>query len=191
MKTDTFTKKEREEKKKKKRGKRERRLNKGFVFLPSRPHRAVFGWGPRLDRQVFNTTIPTSRVAQTVKNLQWGRPGFDPWDGEICWRRSPLLVRDFLLLATQFLPLCEGFASLQTLCSLPQRVSHRTHCVLRSLSAQNDWQVPRTYQRRLVCQFQDTWRMFFAVKYLKFLRRQTAKYTNGKRREKSIWSQKE
>ena len=32
---------------------------------------------------------------------------------------EPLLIRDFLLLATQFLPLCEGFASLQTLCSLP------------------------------------------------------------------------
>ena len=61
---------------------------------------------------------------------------------------EPLLIRDFLLLSIQFLPLSDGCASLQTLFSLPQRVSHRTHCVLRSLSAQNDWQVPRTMSKK-------------------------------------------
>ena len=25
----------------------------------------------------------TSLIAQLVKNLQWGRPGFDPWVGKI------------------------------------------------------------------------------------------------------------
>ena len=30
----------------------------------------------------------TSLVAQTVKRLQCGRPGFDPWVGKIPWRRK-------------------------------------------------------------------------------------------------------
>ena len=29
-----------------------------------------------------------SLVAQMVKNLQWGRPGFDPWVGKIPWKRA-------------------------------------------------------------------------------------------------------
>lgn len=67
----------------------------------------------------------------------------------------------------------------------PQRVSHRTHCVLRSLSAQNDWQVPRPYQRKLVCQFQDTLEdvLLLAVRHLKFLWRLTAKHTMKRKKK--------
>ena len=37
-----------------------------------------------------------SLVAQTVKNpLQCGRPGFDPWDGKIPWRRERLFTPVF------------------------------------------------------------------------------------------------
>ena len=31
-----------------------------------------------------------SLMAQLVKNLQCGRPGFDPWVGKIPWRRERL-----------------------------------------------------------------------------------------------------
>ena len=38
----------------------------------------------------------SSLVAQTVKSLQCGRPGFDPWVGKILWRRKWQLTPVFL-----------------------------------------------------------------------------------------------
>ena len=49
-------------------------LSAPFLFVPPRSHSGA------------------SLVAQLVKNLQCGRPGFDPWVGEIPWERRPTPV---------------------------------------------------------------------------------------------------
>ena len=46
---------------------------------------------------IFLDTRWASLVAQLVKNqLQWGRPGFNPWLGKIPWRRERLPTPVFL-----------------------------------------------------------------------------------------------
>ena len=50
------------------------RLSAPFLFVPPLSHSGA------------------SLVAQLVKNLQCGRPGFDPWVGEIPWERRPTPV---------------------------------------------------------------------------------------------------
>ena len=141
---------------------------------------ATFGL---LSLQYYNPNFSSGsdRKESTMRETRvWSLGQEDPLEEE------PLLIRDFLLLSIQFLPLSDGCASLQTLFSLPQRVSHRTHCVLRFLSAQNDWQVPRTVSKKTYLPISRYLEDVLCCRYLKFLWRQTAKHTNGKRKKKLI-----
>ena len=51
----------------------------------------------KLEKQLLlSLRIGVSLVAQLVKNrVQCGRPGFDPWEGKIPWRREQLLIPVF------------------------------------------------------------------------------------------------
>lgn len=98
---------------------------------------------------------------------------------------EPLLIRDFLLLATQFLPLCDGCASLKTFCSLPREWAIGPTASWDPCLPKMTGKFPGPYQRKLVCQFQDTLEDVLCCKAFEIPLKTNSKTYKWKKKEKN------